>query len=72
MEQTDVRVATVVAMLWPLSLLLFVCVEADRGRWLTVADGDDGADSRAGDAVSVATVAAVVCAHRLREMADGG
>jgi len=72
MELTVLTEAKEVETQWPLPLLLSMCVEADRGRWLTVADGDDGADSRAGDAVSVATVAAVVCAHRLREVADDG
>ena len=37
MELTEVSVVSVVKTLWPLPLLQSVCVEAERGRGLTVA-----------------------------------
>ena len=72
MELMQVSVATVVETQWSLLLLLSVCAEADRGRWLTVADGDDGGDGRdgAGDGGdnAVATAAAVVCVFGLARL----
>ena len=61
MELTVLTEAKEVETQWPLPLLLSMCVEADRGRWLTVADGDDGGVDGDSGGDAVATAAAVVC-----------
>ena len=81
MELTDVTVVTVVETLCPLPLLLSACVEAERGRWLTVAGDGNGADGwyggdGVGDAVATAAAVGGVSVHaglpRRLTVADAG